>query len=338
MKVSEIRNVLELVRPGLAKKDLIEQSTSVVFSEGRAWTFNDEVSVSVPIDLGITGSIPAEPLYKFLGKLPPDGDIQVEGADGEFRFSCGRSKAGIRRDGDIRLPVAEEVTEPERWEDLPEGFTEAVGRVLFSCAQGGHRPILICIHVTPEFMESCDGFRMTRVSYRFGPKDDNDLCIVGKNLEKIADYSLTRFGISGNWLQFSNEDGVKYSMRIVEGSYPDLDKFIDVGDGQEIELPAKGLEKALEWASVVADDSIKYRQRIVLEIQKGRVVVKGEGPDGWAEETVRMKYSGPALRFQANPSLLKEMLGLGSRVTVGKESMKIESDGFVHVVSLEDEK
>ncbi len=337
MKTSELSRVLELVRPGLARKDLLEQATSIVFKNDRAWTFNDEVAVSVSMRTGVTGAVFAEPLYKFLGKLPQDGDIQIEDVEGEFRFSCGRNRAGIRKDEEIRLPVDEEIKDPQEWMDLPEDFLKALDRILFSCAQGGYRPILACVHITPEFVESSDGFRLTRASCRFDLAGHNDLCVVGRNMERLSDYHPTKFGISGNWIQFLNEEGVRYSVRIVDGDYPDLGKFITIEDGQNIELPRKELEKALEWASVVADDSIRYRQKVDLSIQKGKMVVKGEGPDGWAEETIRMKYSGPPLRFQANPSLLKEMLILGGKVIVGKNSLKIESDEFVHVVSLEDD-
>lgn len=333
MKTSELKHALELVRPGLANKKLLEQATSVIFRDGKVWTFNDEVAVVAPLETGITGVVPAEPLYKFLGKLPPDGELKIEEGDGEFRFSSGRNRAGIRRDEDIRLPIDDEVVEPDEWWSIPDGFIKALDRALFSCAQGGHRPILTCVHITQQWIESCDGFRMTRVDSS-NILDDNVVCLVGRNLERLANYSPTEIGFSGNWLQFRNGDDVRYAVRMIDGDYPDLGRFIEEG-GQELELPTNELEKALEWASVVADDSIKYKQHVDLQIQKGRITVKGEGPDGWAEETLRLRYNGPSLSFKANPTLLKEMLSLGSKITVGKESLKIESEGFVHVVSLE---
>jgi len=337
MKTSELRHALELVKPGLARKELLEQATSIIFKDDKVWTFNDEVAVVVPLKIGLIGAVPADPLYKLLAKLPPDGDLRIEEESPdqkqELRFSCGRNRAGIRRDEEIRLPLDEEIGEPEGWQDLPEGFTKALDRVLFSCAQGGHRPILTCVHITDNHIESCDGFRMTRIKIK---AVCDDICIVGKNLENLTDYSPIKFGFSDNWIQFLNKDNVRYAVRMVEGDYPSLDQFIEF-EGQDMEFPAEDVKKALDWAKVIADDSIKYKQNVDLSIQKGKLIVKGEGPDGWAEETLRLKYNGPVMEFKTNPIMFQEMLELGGKIIVGKESLKIESDGYVHVVSLENE-
>ena len=42
---------LELVKPGLAAKEIIEQSTSFVFRAGQVITYNDEVAVHAPVGL-----------------------------------------------------------------------------------------------------------------------------------------------------------------------------------------------------------------------------------------------------------------------------------------------
>lgn len=335
MKVSELKNALELVKPGLARKDLLEQATMVAFRSRNLFTFNDEVAVVAPLESGVTGAVLAEPLYKFLGRLPPDGEVSIKVGANEFQFSCGRSRAGVSMDEEVKLPLDEEVPEPEEWDPLPGGFDKALGRVLFSCAQGGHRPILTCVHATEDHLESCDGFRMTRTQCRFDLDNDAplSLCLVGRNLARLGDYSPTEWALSGNWMQFRNSAGVRYCVRVVEGDYPDLDPFTQV-EGRELELPKEVVVEALEWASVMADDSIKYKQEVSISVTKGLLTVKGEGPDGWSERAVRLKYAGEPLQFHTHPTMLSEMLSLGSRITVGKESMKIESDGYLHVVSL----
>lgn len=331
MKALDLKRTLELVKPGLARKELLEQSTSIIFRKNHIFTFNDEVAVVAPLDTGITGAVPSDPLYAFLGKLGEGADINIESQENEFKFSSGRNRAGIRRDEEIKLPLDEEIPEPEEWEELPEKFLEALRRILFSCSGSGHRPILTCIHITEDWMESCDGYRMTRAKIQW--RSEDNLCIVGKNLEKLSQYSPSHFGFSPNWIQFKNKDGVRYAVRIVDGEYPDLDKFTEV-EGEEVEFPPE-MENALDWAAIIVDSSIKFTQKIDVSIGKGQCTVKGEGPEGWAEQSVRMKYSGKPIIFQAHPQMLKEMVKLARKITIGDKSVKIEAEDFVHIVSLE---
>lgn len=341
MKSGELKKALELIKPGLANKEIMEQATSIIFREGRLETFNDEVAVLVPIDLSITGAIPAEPLYKFLAKLPPEADIKIETGENELKFSSGRNRAGIRLESEIKLPIDDELVEIEEWFDLPEQFIKALSICQFSAARSGHIPILTCLHITENFIESFDEFRITRADCHLDVTVDIpgdvplDLNIVARHLEKLPNYKPTKYGFGRNWMYFLNEAGVRFCVRLVTGNYPDLSQFMEV-EGTTLELP-KDLEKALDWASIVADDKIKYEQSVDVTIDKSSLTVRGQGPDGWAEETVMFKYRGAKHQFTAHPLFLKEMAKLGSKVTIGDTSLKIQGEGFIHLVSLVEE-
>jgi len=95
IKKDDLKRALEIVKPGLANKEIIEQSGSFAFIEGRVVTYNDEISVSHPIkDLEITGTIRAEELYKFLGKIKEE-EIDVNCTESEIVLKCGRATTGF---------------------------------------------------------------------------------------------------------------------------------------------------------------------------------------------------------------------------------------------------
>jgi DNA polymerase III sliding clamp (beta) subunit (PCNA family) len=337
VKTSEFKRALELVKPGLASREMLEQGTSVVFRDGCVWTFNDSVAVVAPLVIDVTGAVPAEPLYAFLGKLGPESEVNIEQADNELKFSSGRNRAGIRLEPDIKLPIDEEIQEPEEWHPLSEEFVKAVQRVQFSASSSDHLPILTCVHITEGYVETCDEFRLTRVDCVTDIQTSNQevplgINIVARHLERLFIYKPVEFGFSGDWLQFRNGEGVTYAVRMVGGDYPDLSGFFGV-TGQEFEFP-KELEKALDWASVAIDKGIKYEQHVDVELRTGAMVIRGEGPDGWAEETIRMRYNGEPVKFLTHPLFLKEMAKVARRVIVGDEALMINGDGFVHVVSL----
>lgn len=336
MKVKDLKRTLELVKPGLASKEILEQATSIIFRDGKAWTFNDEVAVCAPLqDLELTGAVPADPLYKLLSRLPADGDLKISVKDDELTIQCGRSKTGLRLEQEIRLPLDEELEDPKEWAKLPEGFLEAVKTSLFTASRSGHLPILTCVNIQDEFVQTCDEYRMTRCG-GFTIKTEHELNVVARHLERLASYNPVQDGISGSWWHFRNKAGVVYMVRIVDGEYPNLDQFLDVEGGVEIEFPPE-LQASLEWASIMADDAVKFEQEVEVKLTKGYLTVRGEGPDGWAEDALRMKYAGEPVSFKAHPLFLKEMAKRSRKVTVSPQALKVEGEnGFVHMVALDD--
>src|SRR5690554_5571655 len=121
VKKAELQAALEKVKPGLADRELIEQATSFAFMNGRVVTYNDEISISHPVqDLDVEGAIKAEALYSFLNRVKQD-IITIDVDDNQVKIKAGRSKAGLVLEKEVKLPV-EEVGEIGKWMPLPEGF------------------------------------------------------------------------------------------------------------------------------------------------------------------------------------------------------------------------
>jgi len=70
---SKLQEALRIVEPGLAEKEIpyLEQSKSFAFVGGKIITYNDEISISHPIEGwgDIEGVIQAKKLYDLLSKL-----------------------------------------------------------------------------------------------------------------------------------------------------------------------------------------------------------------------------------------------------------------------------
>src|SRR5690606_29759183 len=92
----EVLRVLESVTPGLASREIIQQSTCLVFEDDRVFTFNDEVGCSreSPIK-GFTGAIKAKPLLDLFSKMPED-ELGVEWNGKEIQVHGKKRKSGIR--------------------------------------------------------------------------------------------------------------------------------------------------------------------------------------------------------------------------------------------------
>ena len=89
MKINktELQLALEKVKPGLASKEVIEQSTSFAFMGNRVVTYNDEISISHPVKgLEVMGAVKAQALYSFLSKVKRD-EIDVEWEENQLGIS-----------------------------------------------------------------------------------------------------------------------------------------------------------------------------------------------------------------------------------------------------------
>ena len=93
MKINKetLKQALEIVKPGLANKEIMEQSTSFAFIDDKVVTYNDEICISHPVpDIGIKGVIKAEEMYNFLGKVKTE-EITVTQEENEIVLKSGRA-------------------------------------------------------------------------------------------------------------------------------------------------------------------------------------------------------------------------------------------------------
>jgi len=162
MNKTNLQTALEIVKPGLAGKEMIEQSTSFAFMEGRVVTYNDEISISHPIEgLKINGAVQAEELYELLSKLKKD-EIEITTKGNEIILKSGRTKAGLTLQQEIKLPL-EEIGELGKWKPLPEDFLKHIKFAMAACSRDMSRPVLTCVHVSKDgIIEGSDSFRIAR--------------------------------------------------------------------------------------------------------------------------------------------------------------------------------
>ena len=71
MKITkdELINTLKAVRPGLAAKEIIEQSTNFIFKDNTVATYNDEIMITHPTDLDLEGAVQASHFFTLLNKV-----------------------------------------------------------------------------------------------------------------------------------------------------------------------------------------------------------------------------------------------------------------------------
>ena len=165
VETQKLTEALEIVKPGLAKKDIIEQTTSFAFLKGRVITYNDEFSLSHPLNgIDFEGAVLADNLYKLLKRIKNE-EIDVTIQKSNILFKAGKIKAGLVMQSEVKLPL-EEIESPKSWVPVPDKFTKFLSLSVTSCSKDMSRPILTAIHINEEgYIEASDSFRITRCQF-----------------------------------------------------------------------------------------------------------------------------------------------------------------------------
>jgi len=326
---AKLLETLSKVQPGLASKEVIEQSQCFVFHDGMVSTYNDEIAVNCPTDLKINGAVEARQLFQLLNKSKAK-EIELEVTEDELQIKTKKASAGIPLQLEIN-PVMEEIGKPKEWFELPKQFVDGIRFCMFSVSTDMTKPVLTCIHVKSNRVESCDNLRMTR--YRMKKKIEGEILLPSTSARFLIKYPIKEYAQTKGWLHFQAEkEGAIFSCRTFEKKYPKLKKFMDV-DGTVVTMPSK-IEGILERAGIFSITDFKQEEHVRVIISKGRLTVHVKGDSGWYKERTKIKYKGEGVEFAVNPEFLKETLSLMRELTIGGSRLKLTGERFEHVVSL----
>ncbi len=330
MKKETLLKALQIVKPGLANKEMIEQSTSFAFMDGRVVTYNDEISISHPIpDLGIQGAVKADKLYELLNRTAQEEiDISLNG--NEVLIKAGKSKAGLTVQQEVKLPL-EEIEISKSWKTVPPDLGKGLRFAMLSCSNDMSRPVLTCVHVNKQGqVESSDNYRISR--YCLESKVPKGFLIPASSVKELIKYTPTEMAIGDAWAHFKTEEGTIFSCRVFNDTFPNIDTLLDV-QGVKVLLPAN-LKVILERASIFAKRDHFLDEQVTLILQDKQVKIRAEGDSGWFEESTPIRYTDAPISISVHPVMLSSVLDRTKACVLANNAIKFQGEGWEHVVAL----
>jgi hypothetical protein len=321
---------LESVKSGLAPKDIIEQSSCFVFKDGRVWTYNDEASCNGPSPLNgkFVGAVKAEKFLEVLRKLEED-ELDVETTDSELIVRGKNRRSGVYMEQQILLPV-DVVEKPKTWEKLPDEFCDAVAVVKECAGADSSRPALMCVHIHPKWLETCDSYQICRWRMKTGISQPT--LIRKKSIEAAVELGVNEFSETDRWVHFRNAAGFVVSCRKYEDEFPPLTKLFEV-EGTSVALP-KGLYDAVEKAQIFSAENAVENNQVTVRLQTGKLRVRGEGVSGWYTEVKKVKYEGPTIEFMIAPKVLGELVKRHSECVISPTKIKVNGGSYIYATVL----
>jgi hypothetical protein len=329
MKINrqELLDCLEIAALAISARGGVEQSNCLVFKDGRILTYDGEVCITVPGLADVSGAIPSAGLVDLLKKIQ-DVEIEVHQEDGQLLIEGRNKKAAIRSEQSV-IDLSE-IPKPEKWLKLKDGILAHLRRAAETCGVDDTWGAATCVHVTSEFIEASDNFRLFRWVGKTGFKEE--IFIPARSIYILSDFGPTAFATFGGWCHFRGAGDAVLSMRgkLLE-AYPDMSTLCDV-KGVEIDLPGT-LAKVIARASITAAGK-GHQTTISVDLRAGKGRIKSENEYGWYRESFAMKYTGPDLSFDAHPEILSEIVEFSKKVIVGDNRILATLDEALLVIAL----
>ena len=330
VKKETLKRALEVTKPAVSSKEMIEQTTSFAFVEGVVITYNDEICISHPIPelKKITGAVRAQEVYALLSKLKED-ELEISVEKNELHLKSGRTKVWLTMHEEIKLPL-EEVLERSDWKPLPEEFCQAIEFCLPACSNDMSRPILTCVALTKSFVVASDGFRIAKYMVKKLPVMS---LIPAKSADQVIKTKPTYVSQGNGWIHFKNAEETIISCRVFEEQFPSIEALMEIADGEEFEFP-KSVSSILERAGVVAKRDSWIDEQVLIEIKQKRLFVKSENDVCRFEEEANLRYTGDPKAFSITPRLLQSILTKTNHCILGSGKVKFSGENWDYMALL----
>jgi hypothetical protein len=334
----KLLQLLESLEPGRAGRETIQQSTCFVFSQGACATFDGEMACwgpTGPMGLGsLTGAVRGDILLGQL-RLWPEDEIDINPDGDKLVIQGNGQRAKVAMEAQVLLPVDKvECAQPTDWHKLPDDFADAAALVS-KCAGDDEKQFpLPCCHLTPKGLEARDAVQVAR--WETSLPVPEGVLVRATQVKHAGNLGVTEMALTGNWLHFRNPGGLRLSMRRFLQDYVDVDKYLNLPDGHELQLPP-GLKDAAERAALAVSVDGKDA-KITVDLRPGGILVTGQSVAGHFAKPYKATYDGPPFRFVISPDLLTSIVEQHQSVQIvinGFASrLKVDGGRYTYVAAL----
>jgi HSP20 family molecular chaperone IbpA len=342
MKINknDLLAVIQKVKPGVSKKEIIEQAGHLIFSNDEVATFNDQICILHPFTCEFPFSVKEAEFTKVLSGIS-ESEIDLTLKDGNLNIKSKSTKASLStivgEESKVEHLIAQlktNISATDFFKPLPKEFIDGLYLCAFSANKDVATGVRACVAVKGDTILSTDGIRAS--SYVMD-KTMDEVLIPAKDAMELIKYAVVSYGISENWIHFKTEDGIIFNCKTMKGDYPHkqvLSIFEDVEP--DMTFPAE-LKEAVGSVTILAEGDMDINKMVRITIEKNLITVKAEKERGWIEKTVAFEYAGEPITFIINPIFFTQILALASGFNLVKGKAQFASENFVHIMALPQE-
>lgn len=340
MKVNrkELMNVLQMLKPGLAKKDSVAQGVHFMSTGNEILSFSGRLCIRHPF-VAFPFCVKGEEFFKVLDRIA-DETVEINEKGGKIHVEGSSVKAGLATllETDEGMMAGIEAIQKETDNDrlaLPKDFIPALFLTMFSAHPSPNEATMHDVEFIGMDAFSTDRLRM---SWYVMDSEVPDRFLIDRSsaTELVKFPSINEVIITSNWLHFFNPDGVSFScIRDKGDSLKVKEKFSDLDDDNMIELP-KTLREVINSISFLADED-GDKKYITVYASKNGITCKAEKEVGWIQKAVEWpEYDGEPFSFVINAEFFGQVLEKATKMKLIRDGRLgfFATENFYHVVGL----
>ena len=325
----DLLTALQKIKPGIAKKDIVEQATHFIFTGSEIVTYNDNISIKYPLKTDIKCSVPAEDFFKVVQELDCK-ELNIKLDQDKLCFDTGKAKVKLSIGTELNKKLI--VKTPEKWKSLPEDFIEAISFCSFSASRDMTKIVLTYIDISGSVVSSSDNYRVTQFVMKEKIKDN--LLISAEAVRELVKFPITKYSVNDSWIFFKTADNIIFSCKRISETFPDLSKILDTSAGQKIKFSAD-VSKAVKVSSIFAEGAFDIDRKIKVTVENGKLTCIGEKQTGRVDFTIDTEsVKNKKIDFTINPEFFLKILMESKTAIVGKDKITFMSKNFKHTISL----
>jgi len=345
LKRQELLNALTIVKPGLAKNEIIEQMTHFLFANDSIVTYNDQICVSYKFPIGIFCSVKADDFYKIVSKLEKETvELDVINTDEqntllikEEGFESGLPIITEHQIQDNLKLLADEIEQEKmKWSDLPKGFLEGAYLCSFSASRDETQGPYTCIFFTGKDIFCGESFRVSK--YEMEEEVPESFLFRASSISELKIIDPIKYKITTSWIHFKNKGNNTMSIRkALYPKYP-YEKFLSLFDTpmkNKLKLPTK-LKACVELVGIMTKNDVLVDRSIDIKFETNKMICKAKSQvGGWIKKELEIHYLGNTINIKVDPVVLLEILS-HSVTTMGftDKLALFKMGNFKHLISL----
>lgn len=290
----DLLEVLKICMPGIETGSAVLQGAdSFIFHDGKVFTYNDIISVVVPVNQeglleeGIEGCVKAEEFFKIISKFPSDEIKFTVTENNTWLLKCGKAKAEMTLlDFDFKNRLNNIAPNEDKWININDDFMFGLG----TCKMSVNKTQLSGLYIEGKDIISTDGNQMN--CYEMKDMELPKFWISDNSANELLKLNkLVAMQLQGTWAHFKAENGTIFSIKTLQADafpYSKIKTIIDTSSPDKAQLHSKfpkemfsAIDRAVSFSIDISEHSA-----VRLVISKEKIEVSAERSAGKYNEKV----------------------------------------------------
>lgn len=268
--------------------------------------------------LNVTGqvTIPARKLLDICRSLPESSELQFDASKDRVQLKSGKSRFALSSQAAQEYPLTDIDEFPIGFSIEQSSFKSLLEDTLFAMAQQDVRYYLngLLLEISENNLRAVatDGHRLAlkEVDIQANIKEQTQIIIPRKGVMELVrlfdnNEEDLHVQVSANHIRFQIGH-IRFTSKLIDGKFPDYERVIPQGAGNEMTADRDVLKQSLTRASILSNE--KYRG-VRIEVSENSLRAQAQNPEQEeAEEEIPVEYSGDRIEIGFNVSYLLDAI------------------------------